>query len=264
MLIKTTKTEIKGQRNSKGEIVRILLDSGSQRTYVTEALADKLQLKREKEKEIKLVTIGCDRPKTVKTAQTKLSIKLKNGQYLDITANIVPVISETVQRKAMILCSSKNMEHLVKSLDLADTIPLETELSTVELLVGNDYYLDIILPQKTEVQPGLYLLSSKLRWIVTGRISEPDESENETIMLILTYGTNITYTSVFQSVDDAMPVKPDLEGFWNLETIGVIDNQTTKNNELVKQHFKENLTFIDGRYQVTWPWKEENPELPVN
>ena len=110
MLMQTAKTEIKGQRNTKGEIVRILLDSGSQRTYVTEALADKLQLKREKEEEIKLVTFGCDRPKTVKTAQTKLSIKLNNGQYLDVTANIVPVISGTVQRKAMTLCSSKNME----------------------------------------------------------------------------------------------------------------------------------------------------------
>ena len=264
VLMQTAKTEIKGQRNSKGEIVRILLDSGSQRTYVTESLADKLHLKREKEEEIQLVTFGCDRPKSVKTAQTKLSIKLNNGQYLDITANIVPVISGTVQRKAMTLCSSKNMEHLVKSLDLADTIPFETESSTVELLVGNDYYLDIILPQKIEVQPGLYLLSSKLGWILTGGTSEPDTSDNESNMLILTYGTNITKTNVFQSVDHVAPVKPDLEDFWNLETIGVIDNQTTKDDEIVKKHFKENLIFADGRYQVTWPWKEENPELPVN
>ena len=47
-------------------------------------------------------------------------------------------------------------------------------------------------------------------------------------------------------------------------TIGVIDNQTTKDDEIVKKHFKKNLIFADGRYQVTWPWKEENPELPVN
>ena len=131
--------------------MKILLDSGSQRIYVTESLADKLQLKREKEEKIQLVTFGCDRPNSVKTAQTKLSIKVKNGQYLDITANIVPVINGTVQCKAMTLCSSKNMEHLVKSLDLADTIPFETESSTVKLLVGNDYYLDIILAQNIEV-----------------------------------------------------------------------------------------------------------------
>ena len=83
-------------------------------------------------------------------------------------------------------------------------------------------------------------------------------------MLILTYGTNITKTNVFQSVDHVAPVKPDFEDFWNLETIGVIDNQTTKDDEIVKKHFKENLIFADGRCQVTWPWKEENPELPVN
>ena len=115
---------------------------------MTEHLADMLQLKREKEEEIKLVTFGSDKPKVVKTTQTRLSVKLNNGQYMDITANIVPVISGTVQRNSMNLCSSKNIELLVKSLDLADTIPLETESSTVELLIGNDYYLDIILPRK--------------------------------------------------------------------------------------------------------------------
>ena len=266
VLMQTARTEIRGQgqENSKGETVRILLDSGSQRTYVTEHLADMLQLKREKEEEIKLVTFGSDRPKVVKTTQTRLSVKLNNGQYMDITANIVPVISGTVQRNSMNLCSSKNIEHLVKSLDLADTIPLETESSTVELLIGNDYYLDIILPQKIEVQPGLYLLSSKLGWILTGRTTETETSASETNMIVLTYGTNITQTSVFQSVDNAIPVKPDLEDFWNMETIGVIDNQTTKNDEMVKNHFKENLMFVDGRYQVKWPWKDENPDLPKN
>ena len=51
---------------------------------------------------------------------------------------------------------------------MADTIPTETESSEIELLIGNDYYLDIILSQKIEIQPGLYLLASKLGWIWTG------------------------------------------------------------------------------------------------
>ena len=83
-------------------------------------------------------------------------------------------------------------------------------------------------------------------------------------MPILTYGTNIIITNVFQSVDHAAPVKPDLKDFWNQETIGVIDNQTTKDDEMVKKHFNENLTFTDGHYKVTSPWKEENPQLHVN
>lgn len=187
--------------------MRILLDSGSQRTYVTEKLAEQLQLTRETEEEIKLVTFGSENPKTIKTTQTKLSIKLKNGQYLDVNANIVPIISGTVQRKAMKFCSSENLEHLISSLDLADSIPKESESSSVELLIGNDYYLDIILSQKIEVQPGLYLLASKLGWILTGRTNESDSSVNETSMLILTYGNNITETGVFTNVDSVYPKK---------------------------------------------------------
>ena len=46
------------------------------------------------------------------------------------------------------------------------------ETSSVELLIGNDYYLDIILPQNVEVQSELYMLGSKLGWILSGRTSE--------------------------------------------------------------------------------------------
>ena len=72
MLMQTAKAEIKGHKNSKGELVRILLDSGSQRTYVSENLAEKLQLQRENEEEIMIVTFGSDKPKTVKTVRTNL------------------------------------------------------------------------------------------------------------------------------------------------------------------------------------------------
>ena len=112
--------------------------------------------------------------------------------------------------------------------------------------------------------PCLYLLSSKLGWILTGRSSELETSANETNMLIITYGTNITQTNVFQNIDSATPTKPDLEDFWNMETIGVLDHPTTENDEMVKRQFKEKLIFVDGRYQVTWPWKEKAFELPEN
>ena len=66
------------------------------------------------------------------------------------------------------------------------------------------------------------------------------------------------------SIDTVHPQKPDLEDFWKVESIGILDNSTTLTNKLVNKKFKENLKFQDGRYQVTWPWKEEIPDLPVN
>ena len=75
----------------QNEQVRILLDSGSQCTYITKSLAEQLQ--QEKTEEIKVVTFGCETPKTVTTTQTKLGIQRNTGQHLDISANIVPFIS---------------------------------------------------------------------------------------------------------------------------------------------------------------------------
>ena len=56
------------------------------------------------------------------------------------------VISDTVLRKACKFHSFEHLDHFVRSLDMADTIPSETE-TTTELLIGNDYCLDIILSQ---------------------------------------------------------------------------------------------------------------------
>ena len=50
---------------------------------------------------------------------------------------------------------------------------------------------------KIEVQKGLYLLSSRLGWILTGWTDEIDEDCRDVNMLILTYGNNITKLKYF-------------------------------------------------------------------
>lgn len=80
---------------------------------------------------------------------------------------------------------------------MADTLPYEHESTTVELLLRNENYLDIVLPQWIEVKDGLYFLNSKLGWILTGRTSESEVNEDETSVLILTYGTNLCKKKCF-------------------------------------------------------------------
>ena len=182
---------------------------------------------------------------------------------MNLSANIVPKISGTIQRKSIRL-SSESVEHLVNSVDLADQIPSEDESSTIELLIGNDFYLDLIMSQKIEIQPGLYLLGSKLGWILTGRTNESTGDTSESSMLTLTYGNNISKTPVYTSVDAVLPTKPDLDDFWNVAGIGIMGSLTSSDDKRAMQQFSDTLQFKDGRYYVTWPWKEENPDLPVN
>ena len=97
-----------------------------------------------------LVTLGSAKPKRTESRNTKLDIVLKDGSILTISANVVPQIAESIQRRPVNLKTLENWNYLWKEFSLADDLPTEKETSSVELLIGNDYYLDIILPQKME------------------------------------------------------------------------------------------------------------------
>ena len=199
---------------------------------------------------ISLLTFGSEKPKPQKTPSTVLDIKLKNASILKITANVIPSITGSVQRRPFETKCLKNLEFLRTEGALADTIPNEQESTTIDLLVGNDYYLDFILPQKVEIQPGLYILGSKVGWILAGRTSGEGEEMVEQNMLVITCGTDVQReTSLFTIVDKSLPVKPNLKDFWNLESIGIHDtpeNQNSENNKILKQ-FNEELQYGNGR-----------------
>lgn len=265
VLMQTARAAIQNPANGHRHNTRLLLDSGSQRTYITESLANKLNLKMGNSDEIMLVTFGSERPKRIRSPTTQLNIILKDGSTLQINANVVPQIAGSIQRRPVHLKSLKNWDYLWGQFPLADDLPKETETSSVELLIGNDYYLDIILPQKIEVQRGLYMLGSKLGWILSGRTSEITNETNEASMLIMTYGVKVgKETSMLTAVDQSFPLKPNLEDFWRLESIGINESPVVSDDSIALDKFNETLRYESGRYTVTWPWKNGKPDLPEN
>ena len=58
----------------------------------------------------------------------------------------MPQITESIQRRPVNLKSLDNWDCLWNEFSLADDIPSKRETFSVQLLIGNDYYLDIILP----------------------------------------------------------------------------------------------------------------------
>lgn len=264
VLMQTASSEVKNPNGANSVKTRMLFDSGSQRTYITEVLADKLGLKPERQEDLKIVTFGRSEAKVVKTSVTTMSLKLLNGEYLQIKANIVPVISGDIPRRFIDTSTIRDLDHLINSLDLADSIPKRGESSRIDLLIGNDYYLDLILSQKIEVAPGLYFLSSKLGWMLAGRVPGNEMEESVPNMLILTNGINVSKTQVFQQLDKDLPVHPNLEDFWNMESIGIRDDIHNSDDEIAMENFRQTVRFEDNRYHVTWPWKDEEPELPEN
>ena len=121
----------------------------------------------------------------------------------------MPQIAGSIQRRPVNLKSVKNWEYLSTEFSLADDFPNVRETYSVDLLIGNDFYLDIILLQKIEIQTGLYMLGSKLGWILAVRTAGTVENTTELSMLILTHGTYINReTTLMTHADSSFETKP--------------------------------------------------------
>ena len=151
---------------------------------------------------------------------------------------------------------------------LADTLPCQSESSTIEMLIVNDYYFDLLQPRKLDLGGGLSLFHSKLGWILGGQIESTAESKEETSLLVSTVGSAHmdikTSTHMLTNIDPCLATKPSFEQFWNLESIGITQSSLKSDDNQAIENFNKTVKFISGRYSVTWPWKELKTMLPDN
>ena len=95
----------------------------------------------------------------------ELGILLNNGFTINIKANAVPNVSELDERNPI---NNKSVKEILQKHELADILPSSCEKCDIDLLIGNNYYADIVLMKRITRKDGLYLLGSKLRWILSG------------------------------------------------------------------------------------------------
>ncbi len=55
-----------------------------------------------------------------------------------------------------------------------------------------------------------------------------------------------------------------LERFWTLDSVGINDCALIKDDDRALQKFQETVRFQDGRHEVKWLWKYDEPELSEN
>ena len=261
-MMQTALVQASNPSNSTLMETRTLLDSGSNRTYIAKELSDKVQLREIGRGTVTTYTFGCKKPKNFPTSLVELGLQRNNGKPLMIQARGVPHITGSVERRPINASQRKQLEGNFK---LSDTLPTTLQISNLGLLLGNDCYHDNILPEKEKIADGLYLINSIFGWILSGRTSGNNNPNTDTAMFVITRTITGHQFAKFQkmtSIDECQDFEPDVEALWTLETIGI--NNKDKSEQNVLQAFKESVKLEDGRYQVLWPWKEDEPNLPDN
>lgn len=164
VIMQTFYTNLVNAVTRKEEKMKGLLDSGSQRSYVTSNLVKKLELQSQDSDFLSILSFGNTKGKMIESPKVQLKIKLLNDEFLDITANVVPNITGRIKTNSF---DRSILTRSYQNLQFADS----SDDEVIELLIGNDYYYDLISTEKITVMPGLYLINSKLGWIVSGRYS---------------------------------------------------------------------------------------------
>ena len=156
VLLQTARANVFGEKQENKVMARILLDNGSQRTYIADELKNKLQLTEEKIQEINLNTFGSERFKKTKCSQVRFNIEL-GDRALSITALTHPVICSPLGTSV----EYKQYAHL-HGLNFADS--LDSGSDAIDILLGADYFYEVVTGEVRKGSAGPVAISSKLGW----------------------------------------------------------------------------------------------------
>ena len=230
-------------------LCRLLLDSGSQRTYVTNSLRRRLNLPTVRtEKTIIQTFSGINaEPKVVDVVQLKIRSRLKSSDlcvYLE--ALCVPDICSPL-RNQNIEVVTDNYEHL-KQLNLADFVENNKDMG-IDLLIGLDFYYSIVSGKIKRGTRGPVAVDTNLGWVLCGSYRENSELVKSSIQLLNT--THVMFTEN-DSLTDVMQM------FWKVDSVGIVNEME------VVQNFKSEITFNGYRYRVFLPLKPHHDYIPDN
>ncbi|KAF0154889.1 MAG: Pao retrotransposon peptidase domain-containing protein [Ignavibacteria bacterium] len=248
VLMQSAKAEIRNPTTKKTMSSRILFDSGSQRSYITEAVMKELDLEQISTESLGIYTFGSDEAKQIRTSIVNLELTLKTGNYKPLTLSVVPKIIGNFRNISSSMI--KNLP-IIQNYELADNDPNQDSMFMINILIGNDYYWELIEGNKVEINDGLFLIESKLGWILTGRLSDIPSS--------IAQMQEENYTLLSFEQEDLLA-----QNFWSLESIGIKDSPYENDDDKALRNFNDTIKFENSRYYVTWPWKERYPHLPTN
>ena len=222
----------------------ILFDEGSQRSFLAKGLADCLQVQPHDTVELSLSTFGNGTSRSDKFDVATINLQTISGHLIPLKVLIVPTIAapiHTVDQRSI-----TNLPYL-NGLRLAHPLST-TEQFSITLLIGADQYWKIVEDHVIRGN-GPTAVASKLGYLLSG----PLDTSTQGRMV-----TNMFHVSA-QSV-----ATPDLEQFWNVESVGITPKDESKNTFL-DTYITNNVERVsDGSYCARFPWKDNHPPLPTN
>jgi len=174
ILLQTASASISSIEGGMKCSARILFDSGSQRTYITENVRKRLQLKSHRKENVVLNTFGqvSSTMKSLDVVQIRVRHKNSSSSTF-IEALVVPSICTPLSGQDLAFASVE-LPHLT-DLQFADCNDFSQKV-TVDILVGLDFYHQFISGKIITGEVGPVALESVLGWVISGPLCDMQET----------------------------------------------------------------------------------------
>ncbi|UYV73278.1 hypothetical protein LAZ67_10002447 [Cordylochernes scorpioides] len=245
VLLMTTVALLRGPNASRR--VRILLDSGSQFSYIKQSLVWGIGIERKGEITIAKSLFGGN--KIGEEKHGKFMLELENlGNKRDVIH-----IEALDQRKICDAIPPLPKGDWLEKLKIKGIILSQDNFKgqEIDILIGANYLGMILTGKIVQVEADLTAVETKLGWTLMGNSPIIDSNDN------------------VQQTLNLLTTRCDLKDLWDLEVLGIRDPVETCSKETRYQEIKEKfITKIqrqsDQRYSVGLPWKVEKESIPSN
>ena len=225
----------------------ILFDEGAQRSFVSDELAKKLNLKTECRETIQLSAFGKDNTSARELRKSTVYVETEDRRKIPIEVLIVPTIAVPLQNHIRYV--NRNSDYL-KGIKLAHPVT-EDDMFEISLLIGADFYWEFVEDIVIRGN-GPIAVKSKLGYLLSGPLQPGKVRSNTT-------------SSIFNVLVSHKVEECDLEKFWKLESLGIETPEKHDNeNQYLKNYQESAIEFRGNKYIAKLPWKPDYEELPSN
>ncbi|XP_055842658.1 uncharacterized protein LOC129909610 [Episyrphus balteatus] len=215
---------------------RVLLDSGSQSTFIVESLVQRLGIKRTHSK---IPILGLS---STEVGYTKGRISLNihsrfNSSHLFVDAFILDKLTSNLPSKSIDISSWS----YISNLELAD--PSFHIAAPIDILLGGDKLWSIIKDGQIRGPDGYPIAqSTSFGWVITGQFFEAEESDH------------------FISCHSTIDIDVAMQRLWELEEVAPANLAIVVDQ--AEEHFRQTFSRSpDWKYVVQLPFKSPNPSF---
>ncbi|XP_071055173.1 uncharacterized protein [Onthophagus taurus] len=189
--------------------IRLVLDGGSQLTFIRECISRQLRLKVIGKHKISIQPFG-ERDRTPAKLCNRVQVNLKclnTGNITQINAVEVPEICfDTLNPPTL---NEPAIRQFAAKYQLADSSE-EGQRNGIVLLIGADYYWKLVTGEVKQLTNGLTAVNSTFGWTIHG----PSSVANQYDFMVSFNTATVLHAQV---TSDSM----DLKRFWSMETLGI-------------------------------------------